>query len=299
MHRLALAVLVLAACDAPDEEQVKQIVGAAVQDNLADLRDEQKSLKESHAALTTKLEALDASSKGQTAALDGALAKIAKLEERLHALETRPTTAEVAVAAPAHKVYKVVLGKAQTRGPEDAPITIVQYSDYECPHCARMIPTLDALQTKYGDDLRFAFKHFPLSFHTHARAAAIAAEAAAEQDKFWEMHAKLFDNTASIDDANIQTWAKEIGLDMKQFNKDLADADIAQRVDDMKAEGEALGIAGTPDFYVNGRHVIGGAFEEVIDEELPKARKLIADGVAPARVYERTIETGLPQLEDE
>jgi len=309
-----MAFALLVACDAPDEEQVRLIVGTAVQDNLTDVRADQKAANEANAKLVKEVAALDASVKGQTAAIDGALAHINKLEARLTRLETNVAAsakaaakaeadAAVEAAKPVAKVYKVILGDGHTRGSDDAPVTILQYSDYECPHCSRMGPVLDVLKTKYGTDVRFAFKHYPLKFHTHARAAAIAAEAAAEQDKFWEMHNKIFENSSTIDDANLLAWAKGLGLDMKRFKADIADATIAKRVDDMKAEGEALGIAGTPHFYVNGRHVVGGntreVFEALVDEELPKARALIASGVEAKRVYERTIETGLPRVDSE
>jgi predicted DsbA family dithiol-disulfide isomerase len=115
------------------------------------------------------------------------------------------------------------------------------------------------------------------------------------------MHAKILANASDIDDANLGTWAKEIGLNMGRFKKDIADPAIEARVDGMKADGEALGVVGTPDFYINGRHVEGGnsaeRFEEIIDEELPRARALVASGVAPADVYERTIASGRPKVD--
>ena len=303
-HALSLCLLLGLACDkGPDPETVaKEVVEAA-------LEAERTAAKEAQDELIAANEELKKTIAGQNemlVALEGSLAGLeashAKLEEIVAALQEKPEPEPAKdLTAPLGKVYKVELGEAQTRGDDSALVTIVQYSDFECPHCGFVGTTLDALETKYGADLRFAFMHFPLTFHKEARNAAIAAEAAAEQDKFWEMHDKLFENMRDLNDKNYVKWARELGLDVKQFKKDIANPDIAKRVDDMKSSGEEIGLMGTPTFFVNGRQVEGGnsqpEFEAVIDEELARARALVAAGTSPSKVYEEAIKDGLERLD--
>ncbi len=297
LRRSALwMLLVVPACDRPDEDAVKQIVGAAVQDNFAGVREDQAELTAANAALKATID-------GQSKALDGMAATIDALQSRVATLEASaaapPPSKPVAGPRPPH--YKVELGDAQTRGNDSALVTIVQFSDFQCPHCGRVGTTLDELANKYGDELRFAFVHYPLAFHDRAKPAAIAAEAAAEQDKFWEMHDTLFANHTDLSDANFVVWAKDLGLDVAQFKADLKDSAIEARVTAMRTAGDTLSIRGTPDFYVNGRHVESGnsveVFSSLIDEELARARELVASGVNPTKVYATTIASGKVRLE--
>ena len=304
---LSVITLLASACDkeeGPDpEETAKRVVDEAMKEQLDALKQERDGMAKSQEALQKAVDA----QKEMLASLEGTLSRVeashAKLEEKVAKLEEPPPPPEPATdpTAPVGEVYKVTLGDAQTRGNDSALITIVQWSDFECPHCAYVGSTLELLEAKYGSDVRFAFMHFPLTFHTNSRDAAIAAEAAGEQGKFWEMHDLLFDNMRDLSDKNYVKWARELKLDVKQFKKDLADPDIAKRVDDMKAQGEALGLAGTPTFFVNGRQVEGGnsapEFIALIDEELTRARALVASGVSPSKVYEEAIKEGIPELD--
>ena len=144
--------------------------------------------------------------------------------------------------------------------------------------------------------MRVAFKHNPLSFHNRAMPAAKAAQAAGRQGKFWEMHDKLFENNKDMSDANFKVWAKEIGLNVKKFEKDMADPDLEKEIKQMQADGIKIGARGTPAFFINGRFLSGAQpaanFQKVIDEELEKAKKLVATGVSRRKVYERTVEHG-------
>jgi len=304
-YALACCLLGLA-CDkdeGPDPEAVaKEAVAAALETELAAAKEERDKLL----AAQEELKKTIAGQNEMLVALEGSLAGIeashAKLEEIVAEVQSKPEPAPAADPTVAlGTVYKVELGEAQTRGDDTALVTIVQYSDFECPHCGFVGTTLDALEKKYGRDVRFAFKHFPLTFHKQARSAAIAAEAAAEQDKFWEMHDKLFENMRDLSDKNYVKWARELGLDVKQFKKDIANPDIGQRVDDMKKSGEELGLMGTPSFFVNGRQVEGGhsepEFSALIDEELVRARALVGSGTSPSKVYEEAIKSGKTRLE--
>jgi predicted DsbA family dithiol-disulfide isomerase len=126
--------------------------------------------------------------------------------------------------------------------------------------------------------------------------AALAAEAAGKQGKFWEMHDKIFENQKDITDENFVAWAGELGLDVAQFKKDLADEGLKKKITDQQAQGMTLGARGTPAFFVNGRFLSGAqpvdAFKKLIDEEKAKADKLIAAGTPKAQVYEKTIANG-------
>jgi protein-disulfide isomerase len=132
--------------------------------------------------------------------------------------------------------------------------------------------------------------------HNRAMAAAMAAEAAGKQGKFWEMHDKLFENAKELTDENFAKWADEIGLDTAKFKKDLEDEGLKKKVLDQQKLGMSLGARGTPAFFINGRYLSGAqpapAFKAVIDEEMKKADALIAKGTPKDKVYDETIKAG-------
>ena len=132
--------------------------------------------------------------------------------------------------------------------------------------------------------------------HNRAMAAAMAAEAAGKQGKFWEMHDKLFENAKELTDENFMKWADEIGLDTAKFKKDLEDEGLKKKVLDQQKLGMSLGARGTPAFFINGRYLSGAqptpAFKAVIDEEMKKADALIAKGTPKDKVYDETIKAG-------
>jgi len=158
------------------------------------------------------------------------------------------------------------------KGAENAPVTIVEFSDFECPYCARVNPALDQVMRNYGDKVRMVFRQFPLSIHSNAQKAAEASLCAREQDKFWQMHDAMFKEQRSLGVEQLKEKAARLELDTAAFNECLdssrhADAVLA----DLKA-GSALGVSGTPAFFVNGRFLSGAQpYEEIaklIDEEL-------------------------------
>ena len=147
------------------------------------------------------------------------------------------------------------------------------YSDFQCPFCARVGPTLKKVQETYGDRVRVVFRDFPLtSIHPRATAAAVAARCAYEQGRFWEYHDRLFANSARLEDRDLGQYAADLGLDPTRFAACTQDNGAAALVADNVRSGETLGVSATPAFFVNGRFLPGAqpfeAFQRVIDDEL-------------------------------
>ena len=185
-----------------------------------------------------------------------------------------PSAAEGPEIPDPSKHYTVDTGSAPIRGGKDAPITIVEFSDFQCPFCGRVNPTLAQISQVYGDKVKVAFKHLPLSIHPDSPAAHAAAESAHRQGKFWEMHDKIFANQHEIKPDKLRAYAKEIGLDLAKFDKDVASPDVKKRIEADSQEAEKLGVSGTPAFFINGRYLSGAQpfenFKKMIDEELAK-----------------------------
>jgi protein-disulfide isomerase len=154
------------------------------------------------------------------------------------------------------KLTVAVDARDHRQGPDDAPVTLVEYGDYECPSCGAAYPIVKAVQARLGDELRFVFRNFPLSeMHPHARLAAEAAEAAGAQGRFWEMHDLLFENQAALGGAALARYAGALGLDGRRFAADLEGRAFAARVDADVESGAYSGVNGTPTFFINGhRH---------------------------------------------
>ncbi len=143
-------------------------------------------------------------------------------------------------------------------GPVGARYTLVEYGDYECPHCAEVQPTVREIRGDLGDDLCFAFRNFPIpEAHPHAVAAARAAEAAAMQAKFWLMHDRLFEHRTDLSEAVLRQLARGLPLDMATYDRDLASPAPARRVDADVESGTAAGVVETPTLFVNGRMYVG------------------------------------------
>jgi len=161
-------------------------------------------------------------------------------------------------------------------GPENAAVTIVEFSDFQCPYCKRVDPTLEQIRQAYGDKVRIVFKHNPLPFHTQAPAAHAAAEAAHRQGKFWEMHDLILNNQRELTPAKFEEYAAKLGLDLEKFNKDRESEEVKKRIEADTNEAQRVGILGTPGFLINGRFFSGAqpfaSFKRVIDEELAKSK---------------------------
>jgi protein-disulfide isomerase len=196
-------------------------------------------------------------------------------------------------------VFKVPVGQSPVLGSPNALVTIVEFSDFQCPYCSKVEPTLHALREKYGDKLRLVWKNEPLPFHPRAEPAAeVAMVGKAEKgDKgFWDVHDKLFASQPKLEDADLEKVAQDAGLSLDKVRDAMkthkykpvidGDADLA---DDMQASG-------TPHFFVNGRRLVGAQpqdkFEKIIDEEIGKAQALLAKGTPPNQVYDALIANG-------
>jgi protein-disulfide isomerase len=158
------------------------------------------------------------------------------------------------------------------QGPADAPVTLLEYGDYECPYCGAAYPILKQVQARMGDRLRFVFRNFPITTsHPHGEQAAEAAEAAAAQGKFWEMHDHLYEHQQHLDDSDLHGYAEELGLDVERFDSDLAGHAFADRVREDFMSGVRSGVNGTPSFYVNGAKYDGDYSLEALVAELERA----------------------------
>lgn len=199
--------------------------------------------------------------------------------------EDKPA-AEPAAAVDKGAAEGAASGSGETTG--TAVVEIIEFSDFQCPFCSKVNPTLKELKTTYGDKLRVQFMHQPLGFHKQARPAAIAAEAARNQGKFWEMHDALFGDQQNLKDADFERHAVKLGLDMERFKKDVADPETGKTVDRHQAIATAVGATGTPAFFVNGKSLRGAQpvaeFKKVIDEEIAAAADKKGDGWVKERL---------------
>lgn len=163
-------------------------------------------------------------------------------------------------------------------GNPNAPVTLVEFSDFQCPFCARVRPTLKRLHEAYGDRVRIVWKDFPLtSIHPQAFKAAEAGQCAREQGKFWEYHDRLFDNQQALEPEFLKRYAADTGLDAAKFSACLETAKYAARVQAQMGVGNSLGVSSTPSVFINGRLLNGAqpyeAFSAIIDEELERAKR--------------------------
>lgn len=163
------------------------------------------------------------------------------------------------------------------KGPKDAPITIVEFSDFECPYCSKAIGVVDEVVKKYEGKVKLVFRDFPLDFHQNAKGAAMAAQCANEKGKFWEMHDAMFKDQSKLDNASLVATAKGLGLDEASFQECLSSNRFMKEVEKDMEDGKRAGVTGTPAFFVNGVMIEGAQpleeFSKVIDAELARAGK--------------------------
>jgi protein-disulfide isomerase len=207
------------------------------------------------------------------------------LEEQQQTTARQNLIAELRKAGPPIRVLMdvprttvAVTGDDPSEGSATAPVTLVEYSDFQCPFCGRVMPTLKELRTKYGDKVRVVWKDFPLTqIHPQAFVAAQAGNCAREQGKFWEYHDRLFANQQALQPEFLKKYAAEVGLDAAKFDACLDSSKYEARVQESLGAGTRLGITSTPTVYVNGRMVNGAqpieVFQAVIDDELARSAK--------------------------
>jgi protein-disulfide isomerase len=181
--------------------------------------------------------------------------------------------AGVEILLPAYQAPRVeVAAVGPSKGPENAPVTIVEFSDYQCPFCARVGPTVTKLLEDYPGKIRLVFRDYPLPSHEDAPKAAEAAHCAGDQGKYWEMHGQLFANQAKLELEDLKAHARQIGLDGAKFDQCLDSGVKAPLVAENFKAGNEAGVSGTPAFFINGRLLSGAqpysAFKQAVDAEL-------------------------------
>lgn len=191
---------------------------------------------------------------------------IAETEERrllvAYAAKLRQgASVQTFLAAPVPPVFKIATDDQPVKGGAAAPVTIVEFTDYQCPSCAQVQPVLDRLVADYGGRVRLVVRDYPLSQHAEAFKAAEAAEAAREQGKYWEYTAKLFGNQSSLGVESLKRYATELGLNRAKFDAALDGAKFAEQVRRDLLDGEKVGVNGTPSLFVNGRRVSDRSYE--------------------------------------
>jgi protein-disulfide isomerase len=215
-------------------------------------------------------------------------------------MDDAPLTGEPAEAAAEFKDSDIVpVGDSPVLGAESAPVTIVAFSDFQCPYCERGSRTVAQLLKTFPEDVRVVFKHYPLPFHKQADEAAAAAVAAGNQGKFWEMHDWLFANQRLMAQhaAEFEDWAAEyaglLKMDVERFRKDFNSPKTAAIIARDVALGQKLGVRGTPHFFINGERIAGArafsTFVDVVKARLAQAESMKAGGAAPGEVYAKAV----------
>lgn len=207
-----------------------------------------------------------------------------------------PKPVDPAPAQDDRTVHRVPVGRSPVRGKAGAPVTIIEFADFQCPFCSRVAPTLTELEKRYGDKVRFVYKENPLPFHPRAEPASeLALEARAQKGDagFWAAHDLLFQNRDHLEESDLLGYAKTLGLDAARVGAALAGKKHLSVIEEDQDLADDVQASGTPHFFINGRRLVGAQprekFEAVIDEELAKAEALIKGGVPAAKVYERTL----------
>lgn len=190
--------------------------------------------------------------------------------------QTKHTPVEVYLTKPVRPVFEVNIADAPFKGGADAKVTIVEYSDFQCPFCSKAAVIIAELEKKYGNKIKIAFKNYPLPFHSQAHLAAEAALCANEQNVkfFWKMHDGMFADQTKLDKDNLILTAKKAGIKEADFKACLETGKFKAKVEDDIAQGQKIGIKSTPTFFINGKLVSGAqpveVFSEIVDEELSK-----------------------------
>ena len=223
------------------------------------------------------------------------LAQMKDLERTPGATPPPPTV--ISKAGPKHPSLEGTPGPSPAFGPNDAPVKVFIYSDFQCPVCRRVVEPIKAAARELGDSVQLIFKHNALTMHPRAEASARASIAAFRQGKFWEFHDLLFQDQRALGDQDFVRHAKTLGLNIATFQKDIADPAVAEQIAYERATATALGARGTPGFFINGKKQVGwgsyGSFKAMIKRAVKSAELVERKGVKPADVAEKaTRESG-------
>ena len=196
--------------------------------------------------------------KGQKEILD----KVASLDKTLQEIKTARPAAPQRPQIDPNKVYNIPVGTSPTKGPDAAKVTIVEFSDYQCPFCGQAETLVSQVLEAYPKDVRLVFKQFPLtSIHPQAMPASKAALAAGRQGKFWEMHKLIFENQRQLSPAKVTEFAEQLQLDVPQFQKDMDSPEITSQISREMQEARAADVTGTPTIFVNGKRLMNRSFD--------------------------------------
>lgn len=224
---------------------------------------------------TARLEARIAALE-QSARRDVAAAPVAQPQPTAPAAPQAPAPPD-----PAQVQAAIPLEGSPAKGPDTAPVSVVAFSDFQCPYCARVNPTLDQIREEYPEQVRVVFKHFPLPMHPQAMNAHKAAVAAAAQGKFWEMHDRVFAAPQAMDPASLREHAEAIGLDLARYDAAVASPETEARVRADMQQGSRVGVRGTPTFFVNGVQISGAQpferFQVLIEQALAEPPRLAGE----------------------
>ncbi len=270
-------------------ETLQQFLENQVRENLLEMAAEKRGVSSEEyakAEVTDKLaeipqEQVDAFYEARKARIrqpkENVEKQIRDLLAREAMFERLKESGEVEILLEPFRVDVAALGPA--KGPDKAPVTIVEFSDFECPYCGRVNPSLKSVQEKYGDKVRIVFRQFPLNFHPNAQKAGEASLCADEQntDYFWKLHDAMFADQKNLGVPSLKEMAAAIdGLDSSAFNECLDSSRFASKVQEDVQDGAKVGVSGTPAFFVNGRFLSGAVpyetFAEIIDEELERTK---------------------------
>jgi protein-disulfide isomerase len=252
----------------PIEEYIeKKVIGASAVPDAEYNKFVEKLVKDGR----LKDKNVDEKIKEQIMAFLGANKKKEKVQAYLAKL-SKSHPVEVYFKAP--RLKDVQVGEAPIAGGQNAKVTIIEFSDFQCPFCKIAAETVGELKTKYGNKVKLAFRHFPLNIHPQARPTSEASMCVNEQSvaKFWKFHDLAFQNQKALDAASLEKYAKEVGANVEKFKECMSSKKFAKAVQDDMAYGEKLGLKSTPTFFINGRLVSGALpldkFSEIVDEEL-------------------------------
>jgi protein-disulfide isomerase len=195
-------------------------------------------------------------------------------ERRAQFLTELSTKSDVKIMLDPPRVAITIPPSAPSMGPADAPIVIVEWSDYQCPFCKRAAPTVNQVLSEYKGKIRFVYRDYPLPFHKQAMPSSLAAHCAEDQGKFWEYHNNLFDAAGDLSEADLTKRASDLGLDMTKFNACMQAKTGEAAINAAYNDGAAVGVTGTPAFFINGRMLVGAQpfeqFKTIIDDELTR-----------------------------
>jgi protein-disulfide isomerase len=200
------------------------------------------------------------------------LAKLESLDKAVQQVKAAPAPAAARPQVDPNKVYTIPLGSSPMKGPKDAKVTIVKFSDYQCPFCSQAATLVEEVLKAYPTNVNLVYKQFPLtSIHPNALPAAKAALAAGKQGKYWEMHSLLFANQRELGPDKYKEFATKIGLDVPRWEKDMNAPEVAEQITRETNEARAADVTGTPTFFVNGKRVMNRSvdgFKAMIDDAL-------------------------------